>query len=124
VPRPPAWSPPECLPCGRCCFSDEADYLGVYGADLARLTGEEEALLMRVGDRAFMRLEDGHCAALRVDVDRALWVCGIYARRPDVCRALERGSSSCKFEHDRKLDRPAVLLERLRRPGPSPRDPG
>jgi uncharacterized protein len=73
-----------------------------------------------VGDRAFMRLVDGHCAALQLDVDRALWVCGIYARRPDVCRALERGSSSCKFEHDRKLDRPAVLLERLRTRGPGP----
>ena len=61
-----------------------------------------------------MRLEDGHCAALVIDLEARVFRCGMYAERPDVCRALQRGSSSCKFEYDRKIDKPDVLVARLR----------
>ena len=40
------------------------------------------------------RLEDGWCAAL----DRDTMLCGIYERRPGVCRDYELGGSDCLVE--------------------------
>lgn len=95
----------------------DAEYLQLFGGDLDRLTPEQLGFVARVGERAFMRLEDGRCAALVADVEAREFRCGIYEARPDVCRALERGSSGCKFEYDRKASAPDVLLERLQRRG-------
>ncbi len=114
--RPAPWlAPADCLPCGRCCFSEDADYLPLFGADEDRLSKENAQFVATIDGRPHMRLHDGHCAALIIDLDARVFRCGMYAERPDVCRALERGSSSCKFEHDRKLDKPDVLVARLRK---------
>jgi Fe-S-cluster containining protein len=66
------------------------------------------------GNRAYMRMVDGHCAALRVDGSTGQLICGAYAIRPDVCRTLERGSSACLAERDAKAERPLVALRRSR----------
>lgn len=50
--------------------------------------------LDRWGGRVMARLEDGWCAAL----DRATMLCGIYARRPIICREYEVGGSDCIAE--------------------------
>jgi Fe-S-cluster containining protein len=43
------------------------------------------------GARIMARREDGWCAAL----DRVSLRCGIYDRRPTVCREYEMGGSDC-----------------------------
>lgn len=48
----------------------------------------------RWGGQVMARLEDGWCAAL----DRGTMLCGIYARRPGVCRDYEMGGSDCSVE--------------------------
>lgn len=111
--RVPWVPPPDCLPCGRCCFSEDASYLPLFGADLERLSPSSGVFVSMVDERPHMRLAEGHCAALVIDLEARVFKCGIYPERPDVCRALERGSSSCKFEHDRKLDRPDVSIAQL-----------
>jgi len=58
-----------------------------------------------IGNRVFMRMADGHCAALAVRVGPdgiAHHRCTIYAERPQVCRDLERGSPHCEAERLRK----------------------
>jgi Fe-S-cluster containining protein len=49
------------------------------------------------GVEAMRRLDDGWCAAL----DRASMRCGIYARRPLICRELEMGGPDCLAERER-----------------------
>jgi hypothetical protein len=68
-----------------------------------------------IGNRCFMRLEEGRCAALGVDLESGRFGCTIYEQRPDVCRSLERGTGACRAEYELKAGRPDVLLERLRR---------
>ena len=48
----------------------------------------------RWGGRIMARLEDGWCAAL----DRDTMLCGIYERRPAVCREFRVGGSECIAE--------------------------
>lgn len=45
----------------------------------------------RWGGRVMTRLNDGWCAAL----DRDTMLCGIYGRRPAICRDYEVGGSDC-----------------------------
>ena len=45
----------------------------------------------RWGGRVMARLDDGWCAAL----DRDTMLCGIYERRPTVCRDYRVGGSDC-----------------------------
>lgn len=67
------------------------------GDDHARLTQDEQArLVVWRGNRAFLRMEDGHCAALVVKDGR--WSCGVYERRPQLCRDLARGGDACRNE--------------------------
>jgi hypothetical protein len=65
-----------------------------------------------IENRCYMRLEDGHCAALVIDAERGLLLCSIYDMRPDCCRALERGSGACRGELHEKRERPLILLRR------------
>jgi Fe-S-cluster containining protein len=88
-------APPPCLECGACCFSNLDTYVRVTGVDHARLSDDAERLCAFIGNRVYMRMVDGHCGALVCDA-QGLFVCSVYARRPGVCRELERGSPSCE----------------------------
>ena len=92
----------DCLTCGACCFSRAPDYVRLSGADHARLAPtEQERLTVFRGNRCFMRMADGRCAALAVGDGR--FVCTIYERRPGTCRDLERGGDECLGDRERAL---------------------
>lgn len=98
-------TPTDCRGCGVCCFSPSPVYVRVTGDDWKRLGNRADELAHFVGHRAFMRMREGHCAALEVrrDANGALdFFCTIYADRPHVCRALERGSPECEGERASK----------------------
>ncbi len=82
----------------------------VSGEDFARLGDLAGALVAWSGNRAYMRMRDGRCAALRVDAGSGAFVCTAYAVRPRVCRELERGSPECQGELAAKSDRPLRAL--------------
>jgi Fe-S-cluster containining protein len=104
---------PACLECGTCCFSRLANYVQVDGADHARIGERVDALTVFDGNRCYMRMSDGHCAALVVDATTRRFVCSIYGARPAVCRELERGSPACSGEIHEKGERPLALLGSL-----------
>ncbi|MCF3651448.1 hypothetical protein LZG03_16960 [Opitutaceae bacterium LMO-CP1] len=73
------------------------------GADWSRLGASPDRWAVFSNHRAFMRMHDGHCAALRIEAGfPARFVCEIYERRPQVCRELGRGSAACEGEIVRK----------------------
>jgi uncharacterized protein len=113
-------SPDDCTTCGACCFSRAPDYLRVFGLDYERLGDDAERLTHFLGNRVYMRLEDGHCAALRIEPESGRYLCSIYERRPDVCHWLERGSGHCRAERSEKLGRARERLVELRRKPGSP----
>ena len=106
--------PPPCLECGTCCFSNLETSVRVMGDDYARLGEAVEELVHFVGNRAYMRLADGHCAALRIGLE-GRFVCTVYDARPDACRDLERGSPQCAGELFTKAGRAEARLVQLRR---------
>jgi hypothetical protein len=85
-------------------------YVRVDGFDHARLGESVAALTVFVGNRCYMRLFDGHCAALVVDLPTGRFVCSVYATRPGVCRDLQRASPECAGELYVKAERPIQLL--------------
>ncbi len=106
------FSPPDCRACGVCCHSAAADYVRVTGADWGRLGPDADHWAHFLGHRAFMRMADGHCAALavrRAADGSADFFCTIYDRRPQTCRDLGRGSPSCAGELAAKAARVAAL---------------
>ena len=105
---------PECLACGTCCFSRLDTFVRVTGDDHERLGEHADALVRFDENRAFMRMSDGHCAALIVDPVARRFVCSVYEQRPQACRDLERGSPGCLAEIDVKADRSLVALRRAR----------
>ena len=107
-------TPSDCTTCGACCFSLAPDYLRVFGTDHERLGDDAERLTHFIGNRAYMRLEGGHCAALQIAPETGRFTCSIYERRPDVCRWLERGSGYCQAELAEKSPRAAERLVALR----------
>jgi Fe-S-cluster containining protein len=127
-----------CLACGTCCFSTLERYVPVTGDDHARLDERAEELTRFIGNRAFMRILDGHCAALVIepialgdatgapatgahatganhagDARTARYACSVYEHRPDVCRELTRGSRECLGEIATKSERPLLALTAL-----------
>lgn len=97
--------PTHCLRCGVCCYSESVEYVWIRGDDWARLGADAERLAHFIGHRAFMRMENGHCAALDVrgTPDGAKeFFCTIYERRPEICRDLGRGSPECEAELETK----------------------
>ena len=103
--------PPDCQRCGVCCFSKLETYVRVTGDDWSRLGGEAERVAHFIGHRAYLRMEQGHCAALAVREDgegRREFFCTVYATRPQTCRDLERGSPECAGEIELKGDRPGM----------------
>lgn len=108
---------PACVDCGCCCFSRTPDYLRVMGIDYERLGADAARLTEFRGNRAFMKMTEGHCIALTYESESGQFLCSIYERRPDVCHWLERGSGQCRAERAEKVERPL----QLRRKGSSPR---
>jgi Fe-S-cluster containining protein len=106
---------PECVDCGRCCFSYAVDYIRVFGVDHARMDDHARAYTSFDGHRCQMRMVDGHCAALQIDPVARRFTCAIYPMRPDVCRSLERGSGACRADRHEKAERPLLAIERLLR---------
>ena len=94
-----------CLRCG------VDTYVRVSGDDWERLGPDAERVAHFIGHRAYLRMEDGHCAALetRQSADGAAeYYCTIYERRPQVCRDLARGSPECEAELALKGTRPSA----------------
>ncbi len=116
-------NPPECLSCGACCFSRLPDYVRVTGEDYARLGAEADALTHFVGNRCFMKMSGGHCAALRIDGARAQFFCSVYETRPETCRALERGSAACSAERYEKSVRAQRAAAETTASSPSTQEP-
>jgi hypothetical protein len=85
----------------------------VTGDDYERLGHAAEELVHFVGNRAYMRLADGHCASLRVELS-GRFVCTVYETRPDACRDLERASPQCAAELLTKAGRATARLVELR----------
>ncbi|MBW2529619.1 MAG: YkgJ family cysteine cluster protein [Deltaproteobacteria bacterium] len=106
---------PECLECGVCCFSDLEQYLRIWGADYDRLGDSAPSLTVFLGNRCFMRMVDGRCGALTLDVTAGHFVCSVYETRPATCRELRRGSPECAGERFCKGERPARWLRAARR---------
>lgn len=109
---------PECLACGACCFSTLETYVRVTGDDYARLGELADALVRFVGNRAYLRVEGGRCAALVVERASRRLVCRAYEHRPDVCRDLERGSPACLAERERKAEAVQTALDPTRAGAP------
>ena len=106
---------PDCLRCGVCCFSKLETYVRVTGDDWSRLGPAAERVARFIGNKAYMQMRDGHCAALelRMAEDGAReYFCAIYAERPETCRELARGSPQCAGEVALKGDRPATAVWR------------
>lgn len=110
-------APADCRRCGVCCFSPAVAYVRVTGDDWARLGERADAVAHFIGHRAFMRMRDGHCAALEIRPDaagEADYFCTIYERRPQICRDLARGSPECAGERETKGDRAEAADDRVR----------
>ena len=102
--------PVDCLNCGVCCFSKSATYIRVSGDDWSRLGDDAERMARFVGQRAYMRMENGHCLALQITTHRGqppVFFCEIYATRPQICRDLKRGAPECQGELTTKAHRVA-----------------
>ncbi|AKT37949.1 YkgJ family cysteine cluster protein [Chondromyces crocatus] len=106
--------PEDCTFCGACCFSTLPEYIRVFGVDHDRMDDRARALTHFIGNRCYMRLDEGHCSALKLDPQEGRFLCSIYEARPDCCRALDRGSGACRGELHEKRQRPLIALERLR----------
>lgn len=105
-PSPDNPVPPDCLGCGVCCHSRLDTYVRVSGDDWERLGEQAESAAHFIGNRAYMRMRDGRCAALRVERDTGRFFCTLYERRPQICRDLGRGSPECRGELATKAARP------------------
>ena len=100
--------PNDCLRCGLCCFSTLDTYVRVTGEDWARLGSEAEVCAQFIGNRAYLRMKEGHCAALesrRGEGGGPVYFCTIYDIRPAICRDLERRSPFCEAEQELKAQR-------------------
>lgn len=87
----------------------------VTGDDHARLAERAEELVWFDGNRAYMRMTDGHCGALRIESASGRFVCSAYETRPAVCRDLASGSGACRAELETKAQRPVLTLGLHRR---------
>jgi len=110
-------APEDCTRCGACCFSELPEYVRVFGCDWDRMGDRARSLTEFIGNRCFMRIEDGRCAALLLDPVGKRFLCSIYEERPDCCRALDRGSGACLGELHTKAERPLIALDKMVRKG-------
>jgi len=101
----------SCLRCGVCCFSQLETYVRLSGDDWTRLGDEAERVAHFIGHRAYMKMGEGHCAALELRVDdegAREYFCTVYETRPQICRDLLPGSPQCEAERELKGERVAV----------------
>lgn len=94
-------APTSCRRCGACCFSPSARHVRVTGDDWSRLGAQADDVAQFIGNRAYMRMSDGHCAALAVregEEGDGGYFCTVYETRPQICRDLARGSPECAGE--------------------------
>ena len=83
----------DCLSCGACCFGP-TDYVAVSGPDRDRMGPQLSGrYTVRRGDRIWLKMVHGHCAALRAR--QGHYSCRMYAERPTVCHIVEQGSREC-----------------------------
>lgn len=111
MPSSPTAVPTDCQRCGVCCFSESPEYVWVTGYDWARLGPDAEQLAHFISNRAFMKMTNGHCTALKIlnaENGSVRFSCSVYDRRPEICRALERGSPECLADLETKGDSVAV----------------
>ena len=85
----------------------------VDGADHARLGEHATELTHFIGNRCYVKMIHGHCAALVVEATTLRFVCSVYELRPAACRELERASPQCRAEIHEKGERPRALLRVL-----------
>ena len=105
-------APADCRACGVCCFSSSPQHVRLSGDDWARLGLEADHYAHFIGHRAFLRVHDGRCAALEIQLGkggRRDFHCRIYEIRPQICRDLARGSPACLGEIATKAARVAAL---------------
>ena len=102
-----------CLNCGACCHGSSETYVRISGKDWERLGAEAERYAQFIGNRAYLRMQDGHCCGLelRGTSQHPVYFCRLYEKRPQLCRDLERGSSQCDAEQWRK--RPGLTQNSL-----------
>ncbi len=103
--------PADCLTCGVCCFSNLDTYIRVSGEDWERLGADADRVAHFIGHRAYLRMERGRCASLRVERATGRYFCTIYEKRPQTCRDLGRGSPECLGELAEKGGRPGEAAE-------------
>jgi Fe-S-cluster containining protein len=83
----------DCQACGACCYGPE-EYVSVNGADLSRFDGRTLGrYVVRRHDRVFLRMVQGHCAALHAR--QGHFSCRIYSMRPTPCHVVEAGGREC-----------------------------
>lgn len=105
----------KCLSCGVCCYSRLETYVRVTGDDWTRLGGNAGRYAHFIGNRAYMKMRGGHCAALAVQSGSGgepAYFCTIYENRPQTCRDLERGSPQCEAERELKSERCLISIRR------------
>jgi Fe-S-cluster containining protein len=96
---------PPCVECGACCNFDDPRYAMVLEEDSERFLPEDHALTHWTAGRCFMRVVDGHCAALQ-QIEGMSW-CTIYERRPQGCRDAARGGPDCHKGLERRAAKSA-----------------
>jgi Fe-S-cluster containining protein len=90
----------DCQRCGACCYGPDA-YVGVTNVDLDGMTRQTRSkMIVRHGDRRYLRMLNGHCAALRARAGH--FACRMYAERPLPCRVVEAGSRECLLARERR----------------------
>ena len=83
----------DCTACGACCS---------FSAEWPRFSTEDDLQLARIpakfvaADESGMRCDGARCSALGGEVGKST-SCGIYALRPDVCRACMPGGDDCRM---------------------------
>jgi Fe-S-cluster containining protein len=81
----------DCQACGACCS---------YSAEWPRFSTEDDAQIDRIpakfvaADESGMRCDGVRCTALTGEIGKST-ACGVYAVRPDVCRACLPGGDDC-----------------------------
>ena len=97
----------DCQTCGACCVEAGAVILDTEDDVPASLVQHVANLRCMVTEGTSFR-----CAALLGTVGRAVG-CGIYGRRPAVCRSFDAGSDECLSARD-------AMAEKLAQAGPPP----
>jgi hypothetical protein len=84
----------------------------VTGDDHARLGDRADELTVFVGNKAFMRMIRGHCAALEIH-DDGRFLCSVYTDAPrDLPRARARLARVRGRAHERKVNGRSSRLKR------------